>query len=104
MKRAGKRAVVRRLGLTVACLMAVLVAGPMAGPASACPMCKYANEADQASEAENLRPRAYMYSILFMLSMPATLLTGFSLGFYRLWRKQQELNRLLIEDRATTPE
>ena len=57
-------------------------------------MCKYANESEQATEAENARPKAYMYSILFMLSMPATIFTGFSLGFYRLWRQQQALNEL----------
>lgn len=42
--------------------------------ASACPMCKAANEAPQpdgTSMADaNLRPRAYMYSIFFMMGMP----------------------------------
>ena len=36
------------------------------------------------SEEDNRIPRAYMFSILFMLAMPATLLTGFGIGFYRL--------------------
>ncbi|QDT53513.1 hypothetical protein Pan44_15350 [Caulifigura coniformis] len=57
--------------------------------ASACPLCKLANESKQDCEEENRRPQAYMYSILFMLSMPATLLTGFSFGFYRLWKNHQ---------------
>jgi hypothetical protein len=44
-----------------------------------------------------------MYSILFMLSMPATLTAGFGLGFYRLWKKQQELAEVSI-DPADAPE
>ncbi|WP_437202656.1 hypothetical protein [Planctomicrobium sp. SH664] len=55
-------------------------------PASACPMCKVAHE-DSDDPAVLARPRAYMYSILFMLSMPASLFTGFSVAFYRLSRK-----------------
>ena len=49
--------------------------------ATACPMCKTANETDDA------RPKAYMYSILFMLSMPAMMFSGFGFAFYRLSRK-----------------
>jgi hypothetical protein len=70
---------------------AVAIVFVLAAPSavSACPLCKLANESTQASEEENRRPQAYMYSILFMLSMPATLLTGFSFGFYRLWKNHQ---------------
>lgn len=61
-------------------------------PASACPMCQLANEnGDEESKEktpENVRPKAYMYSILFMLSMPAVLVTGFSIGFYRLSKRK----------------
>lgn len=49
--------------------------------ASACPSCKAANELDDR------KPRAYMYSILFMLAMPATVFTGFGISFYRLSRR-----------------
>jgi hypothetical protein len=49
---------------------------------SACPSCKNANETDAR------RPRAYMYSILFMLGMPATVLTGFGIAFYRMSRRE----------------
>ena len=49
--------------------------------ASACPMCKEANDADDP------RPKAYMYSILFMLAVPATVFTGFGVGFYRLSKR-----------------
>lgn len=51
-------------------------------PAQACPMCKAANDSEED------RPRAYMYSILFMLSMPVVLFTGFGVGFYRLAKKR----------------
>ena len=57
--------------------------GPSLNTAQACPMCAEANAAD-----EN-RPKAYMYSILFMMSMPAIVLTGFGIGLYRLHRKHQ---------------
>ena len=75
--------------LAIAAAVAVVFAAPR--PAEACPLCKLANESKQASEEENRKPRAYMYSILFMLSMPATLLTGFSFGFYRVWKNHQLL-------------
>ena len=62
-----------------------------ASPASACPMCKLANESDSRL------PTAYMYSILFMLGMPATVLSGFSVGFWRLSRKAARLQREAAE-------
>ncbi|MCR9199370.1 MAG: hypothetical protein NXI04_12050 [Planctomycetaceae bacterium] len=46
--------------------------------AMACPNCKLGNE------TESSRPRAYMYSILFMIGMPATIFTGFGISFYRM--------------------
>lgn len=52
-------------------------------PVAACPMCKNANE-----EVDS-RPRAYMYSILFMLAVPATVFTGFGIGMYRLSKREQ---------------
>ena len=59
--------------------------GPSIKSAQACPMCAEANKVD-----EN-RPKAYMYSILFMMSMPAIVLTGFGIGLYRLHRKHQNI-------------
>jgi len=73
--------------LAAAAAIAFVLAAPTA--VSACPLCKLANESKQSDEEENRRPQAYMYSILFMLSMPATLLTGFSFGFYRIWKNHQ---------------
>ena len=52
--------------------------------AQACPMC------NQSIAHEDQVPRAYMYSILFMLSMPALIFTGFGVGLYRLHRKQAD--------------
>ena len=59
------------------------LSGPLSVPAAACPMCKAANE------SEPNRPKAYRYSILFMLSMPAVVFTGFGIGFYRLSRRAE---------------
>jgi hypothetical protein len=50
------------------------------GAATACPSCKAANETNARL------PRAYMYSILFMLGMPATVFAGFGISFYRMTR------------------
>lgn len=69
--------------------IAILLAGvglfgsSAATSAYACPMCKDAVEA-----SGNAVPRAYMYSILFMLGVPATVLTSFSIGIYRLSKLQ----------------
>lgn len=72
-----------RRGRNALALAALLcLAGPLVDRAAACPMCQIANEA-----TGDARPRAYMYSILFMLSMPATILAGFGIGFYRLSRR-----------------
>jgi hypothetical protein len=87
-----------RLGLAAATL--VVASAFSTAPAVACPYCKFANEEKQKGEATNPRPQAYMYSILFMLSMPASLLGAFGYGFYRLWKKQQLLtggNMLISE-------
>ena len=75
--------------LAVAIILSACFVGGFSTPAAACPMCKQANESEQSAE-QNLKPKAYFYSILFMLAMPATLFTGFtgfSIGFYRLSKK-----------------
>ena len=50
-------------------------------------MCKAANESadvtGSASDAGNLRPRAYMYSIFFMMSMPPIAGGVIALGLHR---------------------
>lgn len=57
--------------------------------AEACPMCQVANE-DDKGDSQLARPRAYMYSILFMLAVPATMFTAFGVSFYRLAKQQNE--------------
>jgi len=42
----------------------------LAGTAQACPMCSL------SIAEEDMLPKAYMYSILFMLGMPATVFAG----------------------------
>jgi hypothetical protein len=82
----------RKLLLTIAVAAGSVAFSPVAPVAEACPMCKLANEEGtntQEAAAANARPKAYMYSILFMLSMPATLLSAFGLSFYRIHRRQQ---------------
>ena len=78
--------------------MAVLTFS-VAAPATvqACPMCKIAHE-DSTDPAVTARPRAYFYSIMFMLGMPATILTTFGVSFYRLSRQQQEINAQLMAE------
>ena len=73
-----------------------------AAPVSACPMCKLA--VDSASRT----PKAYMYSILFMMSMPMMISTGFGIAFYRLNRQairmREEELRAFQEANETAPE
>lgn len=79
----------RRVLLTAVFLLGLTLAPPALDAAVACPMCRAATETD------SLLPRAYMYSILFMLAVPATVLTGFGIGFYRLSQKQRaEIERI----------
>jgi hypothetical protein len=75
--------------LTIAAGLLVCLA--TATPASACPMCKLANESDSRL------PTAYMYSILFMLGMPATVLSGFGIGFWRLSRQAARMQQEAAE-------
>jgi len=92
----------KRLLILTALLGGLFAAGPMVTSVDACPMCKYANEggaedSEGAMTEANRRPQAYMYSILFMISMPATLLAGFSFSFYRKWKKQHDLTQVTLE-------
>jgi len=85
-----------RCVLIAATVLAATGALPVSAPqAAACPNCKAANETD------DLRPRAYMYSILFMLGMPVAIFGGFSLGFWRLTQKTRlEQERLTNQEDA----
>ncbi len=68
-----KRLVVAGLAI---CSLSLLV-----GTAHACPMCS------QSIAEEDLLPHAYMYSILFMLTMPAMVFGGIGSVIYFKFRK-----------------
>ena len=77
----------RRIRNILILTFAFTVVSNAAIPADACPMCQVANE----SQEEDKVPQAYMYSILFMLAMPATLFTAFAFGFYRLTKRAAQM-------------
>lgn len=68
-----------------------------AGIAEACPMCS------QSIAGEDAIPRAYMYSILFMLGMPATVFTGFGIFVYRQVRAHDAAQAVLLADNGSVP-
>lgn len=69
---------------TVCTLAVLLICSLSAGTADACPSCKNANATDSRL------PLAYQASILFMLAVPATLVSALGVMLYRL-NKAQEL-------------
>ena len=83
----------RRILSIVILMGGLLLAGPAVQTAMACPLCKEANETNSAL------PRAYMYSIIFMLSVPAVVLAGFGIGFYHL---SKSANRSARDNSAAT--
>ena len=69
----------------VRCLLMLAVATLIVGfaePLFACPFCREALAAK-----DNRIPMAYMYSILFMLAMPPTVLGGISFAIYRAHKR-----------------
>lgn len=85
----------RRIRTLLILAFAFTAAANFAAPANACPMCRQALEADDTGKEEDdaaaLVPQAYMFSILFMLAMPATLFTAFAIYFYRLSKRSGEM-------------
>lgn len=73
----------RRAALAGLLIFGALASEPALAPAEACPSCKLANATD------NRLPRAYQFSILFMLTVPALLVTSFGVGLYRLNKTQE---------------
>ena len=65
--------------------------------AAACPGCKTANETDSR------RPTAYMYSILFMLGMPATIASCFGVAFYRMSRREMLAQQEMLAAEELVP-
>ena len=76
-----------------ALLLSVVFAGLclLTSPAHACPAC-----ANSIASDETL-PRAYMYSILFMLAMPATVFSTFGFLIYRAFKKHAAQQAALTE-------
>ncbi len=72
----------RRMMLATALAIGLNAASPLIEMAQACPMCKGANEQDAQL------PRAYMYSILFMMGMMFSLGGGMAFGVFYLSRKE----------------
>lgn len=89
--------VLRRLIIAASLLFAVGAFPVGTSSAEACPNCKNANEQNPN------RPKAYMYSILFMIGMPATIFTGFSLSFYRMARQAQKQAELQAAEQGEQP-
>ncbi len=73
----------RRIIFATALAVGLNAASPLIEMAQACPMCKVANEQDAQL------PRAYMYSILFMMGMMFSLGGGMAFGVFYLSRKER---------------
>ena len=73
----------RRLRISAVMLLAgFLLSGSLSQVAEACPLCKAAAEEDSA------QAKAYMYSILFMLTVPGLIIGGLTAGLIRLGRRE----------------
>ena len=85
-----------RFAKLIACLMLVFfVQTAIPQSVDACPMCK------AAAEQDDKQPKAYMYSILFMLAMPAVIFGSFGYGLYRMNQRESELSS--FDDELATP-
>ena len=74
-----------RMSRNFRCLLMLAVATFVVGlaePLFACPFCREALAAK-----DNRIPMAYMYSILFMLAMPPTVLGGIGFAIYRAHKR-----------------
>ena len=93
-----KSSKLKRSALILLTVLGLTLAGPLATAVQACPNCKIANEESDA------KPRAYMYSILFMLAVPGTMVGGMTFGLFMLGRREsQDLERSILND-PTVPE
>jgi hypothetical protein len=71
----------RRLKFVLLVCLAVGGTWLLSAAAQACPLCS------QSISEEDALPHAYMYSILFMLAMPAVVFTGIGSVIYMQCRK-----------------
>lgn len=72
-------------------LLVIVMMLTLVDVASACPMC-----AENGTD-KNL-PRAFMYSILFMLAMPPTVFCGIGFAIWRAHRRHAKLTAAAIAD------
>jgi heme/copper-type cytochrome/quinol oxidase subunit 2 len=88
---------IQRLILTLT--MSLLLTGSL----WACPTCK---EGMNSNEPEkNNMARGYAYSVMFMLSMPPTIILGLGVAFYFECKKaKREKEEALIESSSETAE
>jgi hypothetical protein len=75
-------------GLKLVLLVCLVVGGTwlLSAAAQACPLCS------QSIAEEDALPHAYMYSILFMLGMPAVVFTGIGSAIYMQCRKSSAID------------
>lgn len=60
---------------------------------------------NQSIAEEDLAPHAFMYSIIFMLSMPATVFTGIGTAIYLKFRNNAAVEpNLVAGDEAAAPD
>jgi hypothetical protein len=82
----------RRLKLIVLVCLAVGATWFLSAAAQACPLCS------QSIAEEDSLPHAYMYSILFMLAMPAVVFTGIGSVIYMQCHKPAAVDDPLPAD------
>jgi hypothetical protein len=82
----------RRLKLVVLVCLAFGGTWLLSAVAQACPLCS------QSIAEEDALPHAYMYSILFMLAMPAVVFTGIGSVIYMQCRKSTAVDDPLPAD------
>ena len=78
-------------------LLATVLVAVMPQLALACPMC-----AETVSADAHL-PKAFMWSILFMLAMPAVVLGGFGFAVFRVIRQRDAGRNADLELESTSP-
>jgi len=74
----------------IALLVAVVLL-TMVDVASACPMCA-------ENTTDKYLPKAFMYSILFMLAMPPTVFCGIGFAIWRAHRRHAKLTAAAMQD------
>lgn len=87
-------------------LLALVGSDTFVSSALGCPMCSQANESAEGpgqtpTGEANVRPKAYMYSILFMMGMPPMILGGFGFAFWRMTRSAAEQAALQADESTT---